>query len=315
MELKVIRTNDMSKVNKKEICDLFKKVFEMTKKDEEFIHQFENNELGYSYFGLVLDDEKIVGSYAVIPQQYNYFGKDVIFGQAVDTMIDENYRGNPFLLKKLAEKVYKKLQDDDINFVFGFPNDNIYLVRKKILKWKDIDNLDIYLLPIHIGAIKSILKPFNFVGNIMIKTLNHFVQNGVDKSESFDVYKQNSTQFKDYHFTDKYIKIDLSENVYYFYKVQEFNNIKTAFIVDVFPLTKRNLELSVKNVYKSEKQIDLIAYFGFLPFKPINLFKVPEKYKPKDTFMSGRILNSDKISQDIFDIKNWRVNLSNFDWI
>lgn len=315
MKIEVFRTDKMTKTHKEAVCILFKNVFGIDKTYEDFVHQFENNEFEYSYFGLVFDDEKIVGSYAVIPLKYNYFGKDVVFGQSVDTMIDKNYRGNPFLLKKLAEKVYKRLKEDDINFVFGFPNDNIYFVRKKILKWKDIDNLDIYLLPLHIGAVKSVLKPFNFVGNIMAKTLNYFAGNGTNEFESFDIYKQNSPQFKDYRFTDEYTKIDLPENVYCFYKVQEFNNIKTAFIVDVFPLTKSNLELAVKNVYKTEKQIDLIAYFGFLPFTPVNLFKIPEKYKPKDTFMSGRILNIEKISQDIFDIKNWRVNLSNFDWI
>lgn len=315
MTIKVLKTDQMTTNEKEAVCILFKNVFNIEKTYDQFIHQFENNEFGYSYFGLIFYDEMIVGSYAVIPLKYNYFGRDVVFGQSVDTMINENYRGNPFLLKKLAEKVYERLQEDNINFVFGFPNDNIYLVRKKILRWKDIDNLDIYLLPIRIGTIKSILRPFNFLGYLMVKTLNYFVKNEMDKSERFDIYKQNSSQFKDYRFTDEYIKINLSENRYCFYKIQEFNNIKTAFIVDVFPLTKRNLELAVKNIYKSGKQIDLIAYFGFLPFNPINLFKVPEKYKPKDTFMSGRILNSTKISKDIFDVKNWRVNLSNFDWI
>ena len=229
-------------------------------------------------------------------------------------MIHEDFR-NPFILKKLTNKVYDRLKSDEVDFVYGFPNDHFYMVTKKMLKWKDIYNLDIYLLPIRIGAVKNVLKPLDFLTQTLAKTLNIFVKEGVDLSESFEVYKQNSSKFEDYRFTDDYTRIDLSESSYCFYKVQEFNNIRTAFIVDVFPLTKRNLELAVKKTYKTEKQIDLIAYFGFLPFAPINLFKVPEKYKPKNTHMAGRILNGDKINKDIFDIKNWRVNLSDFDWI
>lgn len=315
MTIEVFSTNEMTKLQKEGVCTLFKDVFEMDKTYREFIHQFEYNELGYSYFGLVFDAEKIVGSYAVIPQKYNYLEKDVIFGQAVDTMIDENYRGNPFLLKKLAEKVYKRLVEDNINFVFGFPNDNIYLVRKKILKWHDIYNLDIYLLPIHIGAIKNVLQPLNVFSKLLSKTLNALVSKRIDLSETYHIYKQNTSEYLDYRFSNSYQKINVSNEAYAFYTIQEFDGIRTAFVVEVYPLTKNNLEYVVKNISANEKHIDLVAYFGYLDFKPINLFKIPSKYKPKDTFMSGKILNKNKIGDDVFDVKNWRVNLSNFDWI
>ena len=171
------------------------------------------------------------------------------------------------------------------------------------------------MLPVNITAVSKILKPFGFIYKIMLKVLNSYLKGDVDMKEKFKIYKNRSSVFNEYRFIKDYHQIDLSENAYSFYKIKEFNNVKTAFIVDVFPLTKVNIELTVSKIYQLEKQIDLIAYFGSLNFSPINLFKVPEKYKPKNTFMSGKILDESKISRDIYDIKQWRVNLSNFDWI
>jgi len=315
MDIEVVKTNQLTQIQKEAICNLFEQVFGIKKTYEEFIHQFERNEFGFSYFGLIYNNEEVVGSYAVIPFRYRYFDSSVVFGQSVDTMISEKYRGNPFLLKRLAEKVYKKLKADNINFVFGFPNDNIYLVRKKVLKWVDIYNLDIYLLPLRPSAFKSLLKPLDIFMVPALTLLNAFVKNKSEAKENFNIYKEISPEYLKYRFTDDYKKISLFNNGYCFYKIENFKNINTAFIVDVYPLTKRNIELAVKLLYQSHKAIDLITYFGYLPFSPINLFKVPEKYKPKDTFMSGKILNNEKISEKVFNIKNWRINLSNFDWI
>jgi hypothetical protein len=315
MEIKVYTTRQMTEEGKKQTCDLFERVFGTPKTYHEFINQFENNEIGYSYFGQIYDNNKLIGSYAAIPLKFIYFGKEIIFAQSVDTMIDEEHRGNPFLLKKLAEKVYKKLVEDSIPFVFGFPNDNIYLVRKKVLKWKDIDNLDIYVLPVHIGAVKKQLNAFNAISSFFAKLVNIGINTYSKEEEKFQIYKELTKEYFVYRFDDEYTKIQISANAFGYYRLKDFNDINTAFIVDVYPLTKTNIETMVKKVLKSNQNIDLVAYFGYLPFKPQNLFKIPDIYKPKDTFMSGRILDNDKIDQKIFDIKNWRVNLSNFDWI
>jgi len=314
MKIEIYKTDQMSNDIKEQICALYEEVFGRKKLLDDFVDEFENNEFGYSYYSLVVDNNEIVGSYAVIPLKFKYFDKDLVFGQAVNTMIKEEYRGNPFTLKKMANAVYSKMKEDGISFVYGFPNDNIYLVRKKILKWHDINNLDIYLLPIYIGKIKSILKPFNILTMGLTKVLNTFVDDEVDENEEFSIYKRYSSEFEHYRFTNAYKKIILKESGHSFYKIQDFKNITTAFIVDVYPLTKKNLELTVKKICKIE-EVDLIAYFGHLSFVPVNMFKVPEKIKPKNTFMAGIILDNDLVDESIFNVKNWRTNLSNFDWI
>ena len=58
-------------------------------------------------------------------------------------MIKASHRGSPFTLKKMTDKLYKELMKDQIGFVYGFPNDNIYQIRERILKWRNIYNLNI----------------------------------------------------------------------------------------------------------------------------------------------------------------------------
>ena len=57
----------------------------------------------------------------------------------------------------------------------------------------------------------------------------------------------------------------------------------------------------------------MILYVGKLDFKVKNLIKVPSKYEPKTVHMSGKILDDSVVDNRVFDIKNWNVNLSNYD--
>ena len=51
------------------------------------------------------------------------------------------------------------------------------------------------------------------------------------------------------------------------YKVMEFDDVRTAFIVDVFEKTAANFTKAVKYLIKNEKKnFDLVLYVGHLPF-------------------------------------------------
>lgn len=92
MNIYSLKTTELTYSEKNQICALYKDVFGREKPINEFIHEFENNEFGYSYYSLLVDNNEIVGSYAVIPLKFKYFDKELVFGQAVNTMIKEEYR-------------------------------------------------------------------------------------------------------------------------------------------------------------------------------------------------------------------------------
>ncbi|MDA7891093.1 GNAT family N-acetyltransferase, partial [Akkermansiaceae bacterium] len=117
----VKKTSELTEQEKYDLCKLFSEVFEKEMSLNDFLKKFSSNAKGYSYHSLLKDDEKIIGCYSCIPFEYEYFGKKLIFGLSVDTMIHKNHRGNPYIFKKLATAIYKELVKDGLSFVFGFP--------------------------------------------------------------------------------------------------------------------------------------------------------------------------------------------------
>ena len=312
------KTNELTQVEKTQICDLFFRVFNKPKTLGDFEGQFAASVLGFSYHGLMVDEGKIVGSYTSVPFKYKYFDKECVFALSVDTMIDDNYRGNPFALKKMARLVYAGLQAEGIPFVFGFPNDNVYLVRKKVLKWRDIGKLNYYILPVNVGALKAKLKIFNVFSfafasliNLLAKRVNAKRDAGV---VGYPIEKIVDDAFVGYRYSNACKKVDLGENRFFVYRIIKENQARVAYLIDVFPLQKKIIENAVSYIFDNEKSnIDVIMYVGKLKFGLINLFKVPRRLEPKSIHMSGEILDTAKVDDKIFNIKNWNVNLSNFD--
>ena len=101
------------------------------------------------------------------------------------------------------------------------------------------------------------------------------------------------------------------------YRVMDYEGIKTAFLLDVYPLSKKNFDWAVRTVYKhcSTQFLDMIMYVGYLPFTPMTLIKVPEKLEPKKFHFVGTIFDYDLIDERIFDVENWEVSLGDDDLI
>lgn len=313
------KTKDLSSEEIKQINSLFFRVFNKEKTEEKFNQQFMGTMMGYSYHGLMMESGNIIGAYTAIPFNYQYYGKRIVFALSVDTMIDENYRGNPFNLKKMAGLVYNALIIDGIPFVFGFPNDNVYLIRKKVLGWCDIGLLDIYVLPIKIGAFfkkATLLNPFSqaasYLANNIFWTNRQARPN--ERQIDYPIEKINGPDFIQYRYDRSYQLIKNNDHDYFVYKIYNEDRAKAAYLIDVFPLQRCYLENAVKYIYETERSsIDFIIYLGKLSFAPRNMFRVPAKIAPRQIHMSGKILTAGLINDRIYDINNWNVNLSNFD--
>jgi hypothetical protein len=311
MKIIVKKTDEMEHMEKIEICNLFYNVFSIEKSITNFIDQFEKTDLGYSYFCLIYDDGNLVASYAAIPEIYTYYGNQVTFAQSVDTMIKASHRGSPFTLKKMTDKLYKELMKDQISFVYGFPNDNIYQIRERILKWRNIYNLDMYFLPLKVSFINKFLIIFDYLINIIIRFINLFVFNSSNKalSKQRNIVKKNIT----YQTNKNNLQLATPSGIKFTYSIKHVKNIRIAIIGNIYPLCKENFEKSVKEMSKLD-DIDLVAYFGNLDFKPINIFKMHKKLQPTKIRLSGKILLKDEVDERVFNIENWEINPLNFDW-
>ena len=81
-----------------ELSDLYNKVFKSyiktLRNHEDFMKKFTSNTKKYSFHGLMKKNNKVIGSYSVIPNKFRYFDEDLFFGLGINTMIEQNYRGN-----------------------------------------------------------------------------------------------------------------------------------------------------------------------------------------------------------------------------
>ena len=317
MNIIVKMTCNLSSNEQEKITALFNRVFSKNESVVDFFSKYYWTNSEGSYHSLMMVNDNIVGCYSVIPYEYKFFDNNVTFGLSVDTMIDEDYRGSPFNLKKMATAVYGRLLLDGVSFVFGFPNENIYLVRKKLLKWTDVGTLDFYILPIRVGQLKASLKFANWASRFLAYLMVRYARLASIKATtqpSFEI--QMSGAGSEYFISRRYAgdyKVVKDETGYFAYRTSFEDNALVAYIVDVQPLEQDRFERAVSTIYKNAGHIDAIIFVGKLPFCVRNLIRVPKKYVPKAIRMSGLILDRSKVDEKIFVMPNWQVGLANFD--
>jgi hypothetical protein len=107
--------------DEKEIIQLFNKVFNSNRKEEHWNWQFMENSAGKSVIVVAEDDSKIVGQCTLLPTTMVVRGEEVLAGQSIDTMINEDFRGKG-IHGELANKSYEIGVENNIQFRFGFPS-------------------------------------------------------------------------------------------------------------------------------------------------------------------------------------------------
>lgn len=314
----VKKTNELNKEEIYQINQLFNKSFQniLSKKRslEDFNYKFSNNIFKFSFHGMMKLNNKVIGCYNVIPHEFNFFSQKKIFGLSVDTTIEEKFRGNIYNLKKLANIVYDKLKIFNVSFVYGLANNNFYLVKKKILGWKDIGKINYYVSPINFQ--KKLINS-KFLNFLMIKTMNFL--SGINKNnecKNFYINKNDNNLIKKYIKNNSNYEIIENKNIYCvikFITLKKKFNLNTAYIVDIAPQTNDSFDILSKILLKKYPDLEIIMYFGNLNFVPKNFFLLPSFVYKKQNIFSGKILDYSLSEEKTFNIKNWNINSSNFD--
>lgn len=317
VKFEVKRTSELTIEEKQQIVALFNEIFEKNRTVKEFDNQYYNNVKGDGVHSLMKADGVVVGHDAGTPCFYKINGKQVLAMCNIDTMIHPKYRGleNYYDLMKSA---FDRYREEGYEIVYGFPNDNAFPLVTGIKMMKFVGNLDTYCLPFRIGSVKKNLSLFNWVSEsfchcwLSVSTL--FASK---KVSSFLIEKEtetyNATRYKR---MDGYYSIVHLPDLEFMYKVEDYDGIKAAFLIDVTQKSEKNFCKAARYIWKQEKKnCDVILYVGVLPFKNSGFIKIPRKLEPKK-FNFTAILNSKVLSKkDFYDIHSWDVNLSNYDLI
>jgi hypothetical protein len=308
-------TEQLSQADKDQLRDLFFKVYGKNISQEDFDRKYLRTPFGYSYHGLMLVDGRIIGAYNTVPYRYKYFGREVIFALSVDLMVDQEHRGGPFNVRSMADLVWQPMRNDRIDFVFGFPNEMSYTCVKKLLGWKDIGELDFYILAHKIGAMVPRLNFMNFLWRLFTIGMIHWPRFPDKSVPMYNIQKVCDAGFEAHRYNGQHHRLEVGKSINCVYRIYtEADGVKTLYIIDIDPLERTIFREAVEELYRRYSTMtDLILYIGRLPFAPRPLSRVPTFMKPRRVYACGKILAPGVLDERVFQIENWNVNISNFD--
>lgn len=317
MDFIVKKTTELSKEEIAQINTLFEKVFGKHRSEQEFLNQSVFNPLGYSYHSLMIDDGVIVGLNSFVPSYYLVYGTKYLFANSTDSMVDKPFR-DFFNFNDMIQAGFKKMKEDGVSFVYGYPNDNSYPVLIKSKLYKDIGKMHTYCLPIHIGGIKKSIGFLNPISELFCRLfVNISGWFASTKEEKYIIVKDadsyNQTRYKR---GDGIYDIADIGTARVYYKIKEHEGIRTAFIIDISNKSPKNFNKAIRYIIrKHRKDFDLLLYPGNLGFKNTGMIRIPRRFEPKNFNFTGKALYKKAFDDIIWDIRNWDTNLSNYDLI
>jgi hypothetical protein len=317
MEFIVKKTTELTEDEQMGILSLFNTIFEKNRPLTHFQNQFLNNPLGYSFHSMIIDNERIVGCGSYIPSYYLVNGQQLLFANSVDTMVTKPYRDFANLYYMITT-IYEYMKNEGVVYVYGFPNDNAYPVYVKSKLMQDIGSLTIYCLPYRIGGIKPRLKALNWLSVSFVNIFVFFTSLFAGKKiYHFSIEKENETfNVTRYKWIDGNYKIVSYKGSKFSYKIKDYKGIRSLFLIDVFEKSSANFFNAIQFLLKNHgKEFDALIYQGRLPFRFHGLIRIPDKILSKKFNFVGKILDNKAIDKDTaFNINNWDVNLSNYDF-
>lgn len=305
-------------LSEKEWCELtcaFNIVFKKKLSTDYFKSKYFGSSLGYSVHGMLINDDQVVGMFTAIPRDYTHNGNELTIALGCDAFILKEHRKDEYFLKQMADVVTAKLKEKNIYHCISIPNKSAYPYWKYYGGWKDIGRLNYYILPLRISKLIGryrVLDIFSFWVLKAIISLSSILAFS-KKSKNNKIKLKKDTAFLNQRFISDYNIKELPNEGKYIYRIYDEDNIRTAYLIDCYPSSKRNISKALKQIIKdTEGELDIILFVGKLDNTPFFFFKVPRKKEPRIQPLIGLSLDN-SIDKDFFSLASWDVNLANFD--
>lgn len=299
-----------------EIISLFKLTFGKEISIPYWKWRFSENPFRTQSIYLMWDKELLVGHYAVCPVRLKVHGKLLKAGLSMTTMTHPAYSGKG-VFTKLASALYS---EEDIDLVYGFPNNNSHRGFIKNLDWQNITTIPTFRLLINeeVKCVNNIRTSNIFYEkhekslkvNTKINTIQvlkdvtylnwRYCENPINKYTIFELDKNGITNFivaKIFQSFSKknYFEIDLVE-------ISTINNY------DII----NTLIKGVINYYN--KKFPLFAVNTWMPLndtKHIILEKVGFKNAEPITYFGVRPIKIH--NEELLNAKNWHYTMGESD--
>jgi GNAT superfamily N-acetyltransferase len=102
---------------------------------------------GASLVELATADDRVVGHYAVLPRLIRVDDRPVRAGLAIQAVVHPAHRGLS-VLSQLFARIVARCAEAGLPFIYGFPNDQVWLVYAKVFRWQALGDLVALELPL-----------------------------------------------------------------------------------------------------------------------------------------------------------------------
>lgn len=322
MEIKIYKTYEINDKLWKQIVDGFNICFPNHKRTiEQLVERYKVYPLEYSYHALCYKDGEFVGFNSIIPALYQVDGNDVLMGQSCDTYVLPQFRKDIFIFMEVYNKLRERCADDGFVAFLGVPNQNSYQYSIKILKCKEVFQLDYWILPIKLGNIIGKARWLNCFTeiyawlNIGVNALLSRIVNFKEEDRRIHI-KMDETYLNERLSANKYVNIKEC-NYQFCYTITEDEGIRCAYIM----LSNEGMKRSYRALYRCvyhillHEKVDMIMFNGTINMKQTLLIKVPFRFQPRKLPFTVNFLKKEyKTKYDFLeDSKAWDFTLINLD--
>ena len=300
MRLGTYNTKNLTKRQIIEYTLSFNQAFSQNKEVNFFLKKYLNSPLDYSFHSFAINEKKIVAACTIIPYEYKISEKDVLIGLVVDTFILKEFRKkDPFLLLKMYKSLKSEIRKKELIATVSVPNLNAYNYWKKIVKCRDLMNLNYYIILNN----KIILNFLQIINKFILRN-NSQSQKKIRIVKNKKFYKQRLT------FNHKIYEDDNYRCVFTFHNEKNKN---IAYLIDFYN-TKTNekdmssLIFSINNI--KNNNADVIIFVGKIDLNQLLLIKIPSFLEPKKLNV---IIDNFENHEELLISDNWDFGLLNYD--
>ncbi|MBK8368017.1 MAG: GNAT family N-acetyltransferase [Bacteroidetes bacterium] len=202
----------ISETNLTHLITLYKNAFGIDVSLDFLLKKYATKEFGAAYIGyLAITNDNIPAAYyGVFPIVSEFKGNKILCAQSGDTMTHSEHRGKG-LFVILAKKTYELAKQENIKFIYGFPNQNSYPGFINKLSWKHDIDLNLYCIKVKTLPLAKAIKKIAFFQSFYMFYVNLICM--FYKSESFGFknslsYESSGCVVHDYTFFNykKYFK-------------------------------------------------------------------------------------------------------------
>ena len=157
----------LSAQNIQHLVSLYHKVFHQVTSKSFLLRKYDTKAVGIDYVGFIAFAPSGIAAayYGVIPCYFQINGETVVAAQSADTMTHPDFRKEG-LFKLLAKKTYDLARKLNIQFIFGFPNQDSYHGFVK-LGWKFVpDQLQVFSMKTGSMPYARMLKHIPFLSDL-----------------------------------------------------------------------------------------------------------------------------------------------------